>query len=172
MTSSTRASMFSNVKLDGVMTHFASADDPDKAEFTRQQIARFESAVRTVRARGHEPPGFTKRTARPLTLTRGARQSGQARRRALRLVARCDQSHVAAARLATGSLLRTRIMLLKTVPAGTPLGYGGTFVTGGRAALQRLPSVTRTDSAARFRTAGACWSAASLRQSSAVSAWT
>ena len=49
------AARFENVRLDGVMTHFASADDPDKAEFTDHQIALFESAVQTVRARGHNP---------------------------------------------------------------------------------------------------------------------
>jgi alanine racemase len=34
--------------------------------------------------------------------------------------------------------LRTRIMLLKTVPADTPLGYGGTFVTSRESRIATL----------------------------------
>ena len=45
----------SNVKLDGVMTHFASADMPDKGRFTWEQIARLEATVEMVRLRGHKP---------------------------------------------------------------------------------------------------------------------
>src|SRR6185503_13857741 len=44
---------FENVRLDGVMTHLASADS-DHA-FTEKQIAAFEEAVEMVRARGHRP---------------------------------------------------------------------------------------------------------------------
>src|SRR5262245_32266063 len=49
------ASSFKNVRLDGAMTHFASADDPAQNEFTRQQRRLFSEAVAKVRARGHEP---------------------------------------------------------------------------------------------------------------------
>lgn len=34
--------------------------------------------------------------------------------------------------------LRTQIMLLKTVPAGNPLGYGGTFVTARESRIATL----------------------------------
>jgi len=35
--------------------------------------------------------------------------------------------------------LRTRIAHLKTLPAGSPLGYGGTFVTGRPTVIATLP---------------------------------
>ncbi|MDQ4045571.1 MAG: alanine racemase, partial [Chloroflexota bacterium] len=43
------------LRLAGVMTHFASADDPDPA-YTRMQAARFDEAVAAVRAAGIEVP--------------------------------------------------------------------------------------------------------------------
>ena len=41
------------VRIDGVMTHLSSADSDDAA--TREQLARFEVALREIRARGHAP---------------------------------------------------------------------------------------------------------------------
>ena len=61
------AARYTNVKLDGVMTHFASADDPDKVDYTLRQARLFEEAIEEVRARGHRPPGFIRQTARRLT---------------------------------------------------------------------------------------------------------
>jgi alanine racemase len=43
------------VELQGVMTHFASADDADDDAFTRQQIARFEQVLQTLRDEGIDP---------------------------------------------------------------------------------------------------------------------
>src|SRR5581483_6876160 len=49
------AAGFAHLRLDGVMTHFASADQPDKDEFTGLQMTRFESALAEIKARGHRP---------------------------------------------------------------------------------------------------------------------
>src|SRR5262245_19842554 len=46
---------FKHLRLDGVMTHFASADVPDKDEYTRLQIMRFQRALAMIHARGHRP---------------------------------------------------------------------------------------------------------------------
>ncbi|MEM9291564.1 MAG: alanine racemase [Acidobacteriota bacterium] len=41
--------------LDGVMTHFAAADDPQHDDFTRQQIHRFDHALAALRGAGLHP---------------------------------------------------------------------------------------------------------------------
>ncbi|MDD9938555.1 MAG: alanine racemase [Myxococcales bacterium] len=41
------------IRIDGVMTHLSSADSDDAA--TREQLARFEEALRQIRSRGHAP---------------------------------------------------------------------------------------------------------------------
>lgn len=43
---------FKHLRLDGVMTHFAAADDPDRDCFTDEQVARFDEAVAMIRGRG------------------------------------------------------------------------------------------------------------------------
>ncbi|HYO62616.1 MAG TPA: alanine racemase, partial [Pyrinomonadaceae bacterium] len=44
-----------NVRVDGLMTHFAAADEPGRDCFTGEQLARFREAVEAFRARGHRP---------------------------------------------------------------------------------------------------------------------
>ncbi|CAN5578282.1 alanine racemase [soil metagenome] len=44
-----------NIRIDGLMSHFASADDPAENEFTDLQISEFESAIAILRSRGIEP---------------------------------------------------------------------------------------------------------------------
>src|SRR5687768_6107688 len=40
---------FDNIRVDGVMTHFAAADNPDLDRFTEEQVARFRRALETLR---------------------------------------------------------------------------------------------------------------------------
>ena len=124
------AARFTNTKLDGVMTHFASADDPDKADFTRRQAQDFEGAVSQVRARGHAPRWVHQANSAgthafpkgPANLVRlGGVLYGLWRDVTNPSVQPLDWRAVLS--------LHTRIILLKSVPAGTPLGYGSTFVT-------------------------------------------
>ena len=48
-------SRFPRIRIEGVMTHFAAADDPEQNDFTERQIREFETAVAAVRSAGHEP---------------------------------------------------------------------------------------------------------------------
>jgi Alr-MurF fusion protein len=45
-----------NLLVEGVMTHFSSADDPTADEYTRGQIARFELLLSAMKARGISVP--------------------------------------------------------------------------------------------------------------------
>jgi alanine racemase len=134
------AERFQNVRLDGVMTHFASADDPDHADFTRRQIAQFESAVEQVRARGLNPSWIHQANSAAFQAYSEARGNlvrvggvvyGLWRDVTSPLVESRDWRPVMS--------LHTRITYLKRVRAGSPLGYGGTFVTRRESLIATLP---------------------------------
>ena len=124
------AARIADVRLDGVMTHLASADCPELAEFTERQMSLFDDAVAMVRARGFRPTWLHEANSagthayprsRGNLVRLGGVLYGLWRDVTDRSIAPLDWRPVMS--------LRTRIMLLKTVPAGRPLGYGGTFVT-------------------------------------------
>ena len=46
---------FPNIRVDGLMTHFAAADEPSCGPLTKDQIQRFETAFATFRAHGYKP---------------------------------------------------------------------------------------------------------------------
>ena len=46
---------FQNIRVDGLMTHFAAADESSCESLTREQIQRFDSAVSAFREHGFEP---------------------------------------------------------------------------------------------------------------------
>jgi len=119
-----------NVRLDGLMTHFAAADDPNKAEFTNHQIALFESAVQTVRARGHNPTWIHEANSAAL-LSYEQTHGNLIRPGGLLYGLWRDTTSPTAVALDWRPVLslHSRIVLLKMVPSGTPIGYGGTFVT-------------------------------------------
>jgi alanine racemase len=121
---------FGSVRMDGVMTHLASADLHHKNEFTGRQMSLFETAVELVRSRGHRPTWIHEANSA------GAHAYPRSRGNLVRLG---GVLYGLWRDVTDGSIepldwrpvmsLRTRIVFLKTVPAGTPLGYGGTFVT-------------------------------------------
>ncbi len=124
------AARLQSVRLDGVMTHFASADSVEGEAFTRDQIMRFETAVGKVRRAGFEPAWIHQSNSAAAHANLGSRGNlvrlggvlyGLWRDVTNPSVEPLDWRPVMS--------LHTRIVLLKTVPAGTPLGYGGTFIT-------------------------------------------
>ncbi|MGA9769512.1 MAG: alanine racemase [Blastocatellia bacterium] len=124
------AAGFENVRLDGLMTHFAAADDPEKAEFTRHQITLFESAVQTVRNQGYNPTWIHEANSAAILayeqahgnlIRPGGLLYGVWRDATIPTAAPLDWRPVLS--------LHSRIVLLKAVGSGVPIGYGGTFVT-------------------------------------------
>jgi Alr-MurF fusion protein len=45
--------LLKNLEVEGIMTHFSSADDPHADDYTRQQISRFERLLGELKQRGH-----------------------------------------------------------------------------------------------------------------------
>lgn len=120
---------FDYIRLDGVQTHFAAADGA-QTDYTERQIALYQEALATLRELGFNPtwrhlansPGLHAYPAAHGNLARaGATLYGLTR-------------DVLTARLPPLAVqpvlsLHSRIVLLKSVPAGTALGYGCTFTT-------------------------------------------
>jgi alanine racemase len=133
-----RATRYRNVRLDGIMTHMASADsDP---EFTELQIARFASAVEAVRTKGHQPRWVHQANSA------GAHAYPQSRGNLVRLGGvlyglwrDVTSSSVPPLDWRPVMSLHSRIGFIKPVPAGSPIGYGGTFVTRRESRIATVP---------------------------------
>jgi alanine racemase len=125
------AAAFTHLRLDGVMTHFASADKPDQDEFTRRQLLRFQEALARIRGRGHRPTWIHEANS-AATLAYPEARGNLVRPGGVLYGLWRDVVNPQTPALDWRAVLslRTRIIHLKTVAAGTPLGYGGTFITG------------------------------------------
>jgi len=131
---------FQNIRVDGLMTHLAAADDESKQEFTDEQLSKFDQAVAIFRTRGFHPTfihaansaaTFAKRRAADNLVRPGGSLYGFTR-------------DVFPANIETPSLqpvmsLHSRIMLLKQVPKGEKLGYGCTFETKRDSLIATIP---------------------------------
>lgn len=124
------ASQFESLRLDGIMTHLASADKSDQNLFTEQQLDLFEHSIEMVLLRGLSPRWIHAASSA------GALAHPRARGNLVRPGGVLYGLWRDVISPSTEPLdwrpvmsLRTKIVLVKTVKAGTPLGYGGTFVT-------------------------------------------
>jgi len=133
-------SRFPNIRVDGLMTHLAAADDPAQADFTKDQLERFQQAIDLFRDRGLTPSyvhaansaaTFAYPTARGNMVRPGGTLYG--------FVRDVLPPQFETPRLRPVMSLRSRIMLLKTVGKGEKLGYGCTFQTTRESVIATVP---------------------------------
>jgi alanine racemase len=131
---------FSALRVDGLMTHFASADDLNETDFTNLQIERFESAVEIFRELGFSP------TSIDLANSPGAVVHPKSRGNMVRLggilYGLGDDvlpGGVPKPEFRPVMSLRTQIAHLKRVPKGETLGYGRTFTTEKDSLIATIP---------------------------------
>ena len=131
---------FRNVRIDGLMSHLAAADDVACQPLTRDQISRFEEAVVLCRDHGYRPTHlhlansagiFGHREAWGNMVRPGGILYGLWRD-VLPLSTRD-------AALLPVMSLHSRISLLKWVPPGEAIGYGCTFEASRRSLIATLP---------------------------------
>lgn len=133
-------SRFKNIRVDGMLSHFAAADEPHCEPLTEDQIRRFEAAVSLFRERGHRPThlhlansaGIFSHPASWGTMVRpGGVLYGLWR----------DTLGPSAenVKLKPAMSLHTRITLLKRVPRGETIGYGCTFEASRETLIATLP---------------------------------
>jgi alanine racemase len=131
---------FHNIRVDGLMTHFAAADDPDRDCFTSDQTLRFRDAVNIFRARGFNP------TYEDLGNSAGTYAHEDAWGNMVRpggLLYGLWRDILPPAPEPVGlrpvMSLHSRIMLLKRVARGETLGYGCTFEASRETLVATLP---------------------------------
>lgn len=131
---------FKNIRVDGLMTHLASADDEQQTSFTVQQLQRFEKAVAAFRDHGFKPTYihaansaglFTFAESRANMVRPGGTLYGFTRD--------VLSPNIEEPGLRPVMSLYSRVMLLKRVPKGEKLGYGGTFETTRESLIATIP---------------------------------
>jgi alanine racemase len=130
---------FDRVKLDGLMTHFAAADGVETG-YTECQIEHFNDALEILRGLGFDP------TWRHLANSAGIHAYPQSHGNLARAGATLYglRRDVLAPRSEPFSLhpvmsLHSRIVMLKTVPSGTSLGYGRSYTTTRESRIATIP---------------------------------
>jgi alanine racemase len=131
---------YKNVRIDGLMTHFASADDPRQDCFTKDQINNFRAAVRTLRERGLSPTyedlaNSAATSAYPAAWGNMVRPGGVLYGLWRDILPPLSEP----LRLRPVMSLHSRIMLLKWVRRGETLGYGCTFEASRDTLVATLP---------------------------------
>jgi alanine racemase len=131
---------FPNLRLDGLMTHLAVADDEAKRAFTDEQMRKFDQAVEVFRTQGFSPNLIhAANSAATFARQRNGENMVRPGGTLYGFVRDVLPENIATPDLRPLMSLFTRIMLLKQVPRGEKLGYGTTFETERDSLIATLP---------------------------------
>lgn len=131
---------FRNVRVDGLMTHLAAADDNSCQPLTLDQIHRLDESVSVFREHGYRPTHlhlansagiFAHRESWGNLVRPGGVLYG--------LWRDVLPSSIPDPELSAVMSLHSRIILLKWVPPGETIGYGCTFEASRRSLIATLP---------------------------------
>ncbi|MEQ1763966.1 MAG: alanine racemase [Pyrinomonadaceae bacterium] len=133
-------STIENLEIEGLMTHFAVADDLNATDFTNQQIKSFEEAVEIFLAHGHRPkyidmansPGAV---VHPLSRSKMVRIGGLL----YGLGSDVLPSGVPHPELRPVMSITSKIAQVKTIAAGESVGYGRTFIANRDTVVATIP---------------------------------
>lgn len=135
-----RLNGLSNLKVQGLMTHFAAADDLTHTRFTEEQTSRFYSAVDKFRKAGFKPD-YIDLANSPAAVAHPSTRGNMVRLGGILYGLGGDvlPTGIDVPELRAVMSIRTRIAQLKRVPAGESLGYGRTYVTDRDACIATIP---------------------------------
>ncbi|MBQ5959407.1 MAG: alanine racemase [Firmicutes bacterium] len=131
-------SQMPNLKIEGLFSHFAKADETDKT-FTAVQTERFAGMREKLAERGIRPQiCHIANSAAILELPETCQQMMRA---GIILYGLMPSDEVSAngARLEPVLSWISHVSYVKEVPAGTPIGYGGTYVTDRTSRIATIP---------------------------------
>jgi alanine racemase len=129
-----------NLRVSGLMTHFASAEDASQDEFTNAQIDRFEAAKEAFESAGHRPrwidlansPAAVRHPrSRPNMVRLGGALYG--------LINDIVSKDADQPQLRPVLSLVSKIAHIKRLASGETLGYGRTFTTSRESAIASVP---------------------------------
>ncbi len=129
-----------NLRIDGLMTHLAVADDLSKNAFTNEQIDKFDRVIGAFRRVGVHPT-FTDLANSPGAIAHPASRSTMVRLGGILYGLGGDvlPKGIEKPELKPVLSLMTKIAHLKTVPAGETIGYGQTFTTSRDSTIATIP---------------------------------
>lgn len=126
------------IHIAGLYTHFASADHSDKT-FARKQLDRFLALIGRLEARGlHIPIKHAANSAAAISLPASQLSMVRLGISIYGLYPSADVNR-GEVQLRPAMSLKSRIIFIKDVPAGTGVSYGGTFVAGEGNRIATLP---------------------------------
>lgn len=129
-------SHYSNIRVDGLSTHFASADMAI-VDFTHVQLERFHACLKEAQAMGADPQLI--HAANSAAALRFPRAHFDCVRPGLILYGARPSASVPDIGTKPILTLVTRINAIREVPAGTPVSYGGTHVTTSPSKIATFP---------------------------------
>ena len=133
-----RIAVLPNLFIEGAFTHFARADEMDRNE-TPLQYARFMQAIEQLRARGVEIPFL--HVANSASILLRPEVHLHAARAGDILYGLCPVDEAIWPEMGLQEVLtwQTYVALVKTVPEGAQIGYGGTRITDRATTVATLP---------------------------------
>jgi alanine racemase len=131
---------FTNLKVDGVMTHFASADNLDENNFTNLQIKRFNDSVELLHEKGFRPT-YKDLANSPASVAHPQSYGNMLRLGGVLYGLGGDvlPKNIEKPELKAVMSLHTRISFLKRVPKGETIGYSRTFQTTRDSVIATIP---------------------------------
>ena len=132
-----RARSYRNLKVAGLFSHFSAADERDKT-FSQHQLQLFEQTIREIRHAGIElPQRHMANSAATLDLPESYYDLVRPGLIIYGLYPSTEVSH--SIEVKPAMTLKTKVCYLKTVPQGTPISYGRTFVAKKQTRVATLP---------------------------------
>jgi alanine racemase len=130
----------SNIRVDGLMTHLAAADDDALEAFTTTQLKRFESSVLVCREHGIDPVYFhVANSAATFAFSQGVGNMVRPGGSLYGFVRDVFPANMVRPVLKPVMSVHSRIALLKSVSPGEKLGYGCTFETKRESLIGTIP---------------------------------
>ncbi len=131
---------FKNLRFEGLMTHFAAADNPRQNVFTDTQIRRFYKALKIFEINGFHPV-YRDLANSPAAIAHNKSRGNMVRLGGVLYGLSGDvlPKGVEKPELRPVMSLYSRIAYLKKVPKGESLGYGRTFRTKRNSVIATIP---------------------------------
>ena len=119
-------SKMNNLKIDGIFSHFAKADETDKS-FTNTQIERFNNIINKLKEQGIDIPN--KHISNSAGTINFDISGCNILRLGIAMYGINPTENTQYDNLKPVLSLRSRIIMLKNIKANTPISYGGTFIS-------------------------------------------
>ncbi|MCR5335402.1 MAG: alanine racemase [Synergistes sp.] len=134
-----KISSLPNIHLEGIFTHLATADEHDKSASDRQ-IGLFRNMIEMLEARGVRFPVI--HCENSAAIMDCSYRGFTAARAGIAIYGMFPSENLndMGLDLRPALQLKSRVIYIKKIPAGTPVGYGGTFVTRRPTLLATIPA--------------------------------